>query len=345
MFKAIWLDKDNEVRTRIYAAKWKPSPGEILVEVQYSGINPADIKHGFIGFHESVAGYDYAGIVIEVGEDRNEEFKIGDKVCGFGAPMRKKPPQYGTHQHFHVASSLIFKVPSDVPIQDASTLPVVTHTAADALFNQLGLELGSEEKNPILIWGGAGAVGVAAIQLAKAAGCYPIVTVASEKNHAILLSIGADKCFDYHIKDVEQQISRYMNGENFTYIFDAVVAAGNQHSASSTKICEGLATTSAKCVATLPTIEPKREWQAAFACRSVDIVVVSPQGHEVVFFANSSWQEKMNEAFEWALQNYGNKFVMPNVKVIKGEQDALDAIRCAAAGKASLEKFTIQHPL
>lgn len=223
---------------------------------------------------------------------------------------------------------------------------MVTHTAADALFNQLGLELGSKEQNPILIWGGAGGVGVAAIQLAKAAGCNPIVTIASAKNHEALLSIGADKCFDYHTKDVGQEISSYMNGENFAYILDTVVAAGNgQHYASSTRICESLATASAKCVATLPTVEPKVEWLAAFGCRSTDIVVVSPQGHEAVFLANLSWQEKMNEAFVWALENYGKKFVMPNVKVIGGEQEALDAIRRSAAGKASFEKFTIQHPL
>lgn len=212
-------------------------------------------------------------------------------------------------------------------------------------FNQLGLELGSKEQNPILIWGGAGGVGVAAIQLAKAAGCNPIVTIASAKNHASLLSIGADKCFDYHTNDVGQQISSYMKGKNFAYILDTVVAAGNHHSASSTRICESLATAYAKCVATLPAIEPKVEWLAAFGCRSTDIVVVSPQGHEAVFLANLSWQEKMNEAFVWALKNYGKQFVMPNVKVIEGEQEALDAIRCSAGGKASFEKLTIQHPL
>lgn len=90
MFKAIWLSKDNEVSIRTYAEKWKPASGEVLVEVKCSGINPADIKHGYIGFHESVAGYDYAGTIIEVGEGMNKEFRVGDKVCGFGGPMRNK---------------------------------------------------------------------------------------------------------------------------------------------------------------------------------------------------------------------------------------------------------------
>jgi NADPH:quinone reductase-like Zn-dependent oxidoreductase len=51
-FRAIWLNKELEVSFRSFDEKWKPEEGEVLVEVKYSGINPADIKHGTIGFCE-----------------------------------------------------------------------------------------------------------------------------------------------------------------------------------------------------------------------------------------------------------------------------------------------------
>lgn len=345
MFQAIWLNKDSDVSLRSYSEKWEPGKGEVLVEVKYSGINPADIKHGSLGFYECVAGYDYAGTIIELGEGMENKFNLGDNVCGFGAPMLQKPPQYGAHQDYHVARHLVYKIPSNVKLEVASTMPCVVQTAADGLFNQLDFKLGSKEHNPILIWGGAGAVGVAAIHLAKAAGCSPIITTASPKNHETLLSIGADKCFDYRAKDVEQQISAAMNGKKFPYIFDCVVAKGDENSPSSTKICEALATACAKCVASLPAIEPTMEWSMVFACRNTDVEFMLPDGSKLVDKANLSWQEKMDEAFVWALENYGKGFVMPNVKVVKGGQESLEALRLSAAGKASLEKFTIQHPL
>jgi len=345
MPQAIWLNKDNEVSLRTFDEKWKPGKGEVLVKVEYSGVNPADIKHGYLGFHENIAGYDFAGVILELGEGMDKKFKVGDTVCGLGAPMLNKPPQYGAHQQYHVARNFVHKVPPNVKLEIAATMPVVVETAADGLINQLGLKLGSKEQNPILIWGGAGSVGSAAIQLAKAAGCYPIITTASPKNHATLLSLGADKCFDYRATDIEQQISAAMNGKKFPYVFDCVVAKGNENTLSSTKICENLSTADAKCAAALPIVESEKEWPRVFACRSADIDFILPNGHRLVHKANLPWQEKMDEAFTWAIEHYGNGFVMPNVKVVKGGQESLQALRISAAGSASLEKFAIQHPL
>jgi threonine dehydrogenase-like Zn-dependent dehydrogenase len=259
--------------------------------------------------------------------------------------MLNKPPQYGAHQQYHVARNFVHKVPPNFKLEIAATMPVVVETAADGLINQLGLKLGSKEQNPILIWGGAGSVGSAAIQLAKAAGCYPIITTASPKNHATLLSLGADKCFDYRATDVEQQISAAMNGKKFPYVFDCVVAKGNENTLSSTKICENLSTADAKCAAALPIVESEKKWPRVFACRSADVDFILPNGHRLVHKANLPWQEKMDEAFTWAIEHYGNGFVMPNVKVVKGGQESLEALRISAAGSASLEKFAIQHPL
>jgi NADPH:quinone reductase-like Zn-dependent oxidoreductase len=78
------------------------------------------------------------------------------------------------------------------------------HTAADALFNVIGLGLpaaGVAGVDPvgkgILIWGGASSVGVMAIQLAKAAGLQHIFITASAKNHKILQELEATHYFNY----------------------------------------------------------------------------------------------------------------------------------------------------
>jgi threonine dehydrogenase-like Zn-dependent dehydrogenase len=201
----------------------------------------------------------------------------------------------------------------------------------------MGLKLHGKEQKPILVWGGAGAVGTAAIQLAKAAGCSPIITTASSKNHEVLLSLGADKCFDYHDEDVEQKITAYMNGIKFPFVFDAVVAGADANHPSSTHICESLGTPDAKFAAPLPVTAPTREWPRVFACRNTDFDFVLPNGSKIEHKANLLWQEKMDEAFVWALEHYGNGFRMPNVKVVKGAEKGLEALRASAAGKATWE--------
>lgn len=346
MFQGIWLSKEGEISLRSYEELWKPAKGEVLVKVMYSGINPADIKHGRFGFNECVSGYDFAGTIVELGKGMNDKFQVGDLVCGLGAPMLEKPPKYGSHQDYHIARDpIIHKIPAHIKAEEASTMPVVVYTAADGLFNQLGLSLSSKEQNPILIWGGAGAVGSAAIQLAKAASCYPIITTASPKNHETLLSLGADFCLDYRAGDVEAHISAAMEGKKFSYIFDCVVAAGTDDSLSSTAICENLSSADGKCCGVTPAIEPKKEWPRVFACRNADVDFALPDGRTIVHKANLQWQAKMDEAFLWALENYGKGFVIPNVKVVVGTEKALEALRLVAGGKASFQKLTIQHPL
>lgn len=46
---------------------YTPQGSQSLVRVEYSGVNPADIKHASIGMHSSVSGYDFAGTVVAVG--------------------------------------------------------------------------------------------------------------------------------------------------------------------------------------------------------------------------------------------------------------------------------------
>lgn len=84
-----------------------------------------------------------------------------------------------------------------------------------------------------------------------------------------------------------------------------------------------------------------------FPCHNVDTELLLLNGHERHEKANLPWQQKIDEAFVWALENYGRGrgFVMPNFKIVKGGGEGMRVMRLSASGKASFEKFTIDHPL
>ncbi|KAL1591764.1 hypothetical protein SLS60_011763 [Paraconiothyrium brasiliense] len=232
----------NQLREVIYLApegpviktitdEYHPDNSQALIKVHYSGINPADIKHLTLGLHSSVAGYDLSGEIIVAGTSSN--FKVGDKVFGANPAGPHRPLYRGAHQDFVIADGPNFyKVPlGRMSMAEAAALPIVTQTAADGLFNVLGLSFpsagfGGIEKQTLLIWGATSAVGVSAVQLAKAAGHGPILVTASAKHHTTLKGLGADACFDYHDEDVVEQVRKELqnNGKRPVYAFDTVGA-------------------------------------------------------------------------------------------------------------------------
>ena len=62
---------------------------------------------------------------------------------------------------------------------------------------------------------------------------------------------------------------------------------------------------------------------------------------------NPEWQDKIDRTFKWCLSHYGNGkgFVIPNVRVVTGAEDAMAAMKLSAEGKSSFEKVAIKHPL
>jgi NADPH:quinone reductase-like Zn-dependent oxidoreductase len=129
--RAIWLDQNNELSIRTIEAAYKPAKGEILVEVMYSGVNPADIKHGGLGMNNYPAGYEFSGMVLEAGEGMESKFKLGDHIMGFAAPELERPIQYGTHQRYHIARQFIYHVPPTISMPAAACFLIITQTAAD----------------------------------------------------------------------------------------------------------------------------------------------------------------------------------------------------------------------
>jgi NADPH:quinone reductase-like Zn-dependent oxidoreductase len=156
--------------------------GEVRVRVASTGLNPLDwmlasmpdLAQTFgitlpVGF-----GYDFAGIVDEVG-DKTEGFGVGDRV--YGGILGGAAADYVVATP---AAAGLRHTPDDMSDEVAATLSIAGLTA-DAALDAVGLQDG----DTILIGGAAGGVGVFAVQLARLAGARVIGT-GSESSHAFL---------------------------------------------------------------------------------------------------------------------------------------------------------------
>ena len=210
--------------------------GCVLLKTKAIAGNPTDWKHiAFkIGPQGSILGCDVAGEIVKLGEgvDTNE-FHLGDHVFGFvhGASVRL-PTNGAFAEYVSLDSTLAYHCPpncdvsgkdslSEGPVtnyEGCVTLPVSLTTAGVALTHNLGNKLEWEPSKPqhdfpILLWGGATAIGQPLIQLAKKLHGYTkIVVVASKKHEKQLKAYGAEELFDYHDADVIEQIrTKYPN--------------------------------------------------------------------------------------------------------------------------------------
>lgn len=194
--------------------KPQPGPGEILVRVKAAGVNPVDYKVRSGRFRDfghrdlpSEFGSEVSGVVEQLG-DGVEGFSIGDEV--FGQPAAG----YGAFSEYTVTGAdTTAKKPSQVSFLDAAVLPVAAATAYDGLV-QLELSAGQT----LLITGIGGGVGVAAAQLARAAG-ISVIGTGSQSKRELVESLGA-RLVDYG-DGVEERV-RQLVPEGVDGLFDLI---------------------------------------------------------------------------------------------------------------------------
>ncbi|MHA7146315.1 NADPH:quinone reductase [Arthrobacter sp. TmT3-37] len=190
-----------------------PGPGEVRVRIVNSGVNPTDWKaraDGDLPFPEVVPNQDGAGVVDAVGEGVTEP-QVGDRVWIYLAAHGRPT---GTAQEFTVIpAERAVRLPDGVDLEVAASLGVPAMTAHRALtVHEQGpsrLAPGALEGRTVLVQGGAGAVGHAAIQLAAWAGATVIATVSSDAKAELGLAAGAhhvlrypDDSLAHHIREV-----------------------------------------------------------------------------------------------------------------------------------------------
>lgn len=355
----IYLGADNKLSIRRHNAEYCPTGGQSLVRIVYSGINGADIIHGsLLGFNDNIAGYEGSGVMTVAGPD--SPFSVGDLVAVVNYAGKGRPAYRAAHQDLVIAEpdQMSWKIPPHMRLADAAALTIMVRTAADALFNILEipfLPLGfhcddsfvPNAIEPILIWGGASTVGVAAIQLAKLAGLKPIIVTASPLNHEQLRKYGADYCLDYSDDKIVERIKTIVKtqGNPLRYIFDTVGIQSEGY--SSPALCEECVTPSTsgtRFVCCVPVIGNSR-WYMALASRNFPFPNPGVNGTTIMYEARPDWERRLIQSVLWAAQECGKTFFMPPLEIIKGAEAGVRAIEQSAAGKISFKKIVIEHPL
>ena len=182
----------------------QPRRGELLIRVYAAGVTPTEllwypITHNKYGEKRSraVPGHEFSGVIAALGED-TAGFEIGQEVYGMNDWFSDGAmAEYCITQPASVAPK-----PPRLTHVEAASVPIGALTAWQALFDRAGLQAGEH----ILVHGGAGAVGVFAIQLARFRGAR-VTTTASARNLEFITGLGAERVIDYRAARFEETVS------------------------------------------------------------------------------------------------------------------------------------------
>ncbi|KAL2811974.1 hypothetical protein BJX63DRAFT_397762 [Aspergillus granulosus] len=165
-------------------------------------------------------GDDVSGIVEAVGESVRE-YAPGDRVAAFHRMFQP----HGSYAQFAIApASTTFPLPPNIS-EAGATLPLASMTAALTLFQNLDLPLPwnpAKTEIPVLIYGGASAVGAYALKFAKLSGLSPIITVAENGIGFVKSLNAADHIIDYRNGRVVEAVPKVLNGKKLRHAFDAI---------------------------------------------------------------------------------------------------------------------------
>ncbi|MEJ6654485.1 MAG: NADP-dependent oxidoreductase [Pseudomonas sp.] len=196
---------NSQVLDLVTVGKPVPGPEEVLIRVHYAGVNPADWKcregalSSFFTYEfPFVLGFDLSGIVESVGEQVTG-FQPGDRVFAQSDVGMGKWGSYA--EYARVSQGAVVRMPDSLGFAEAAAVPTPALAAWAGLFDDGGLGTGQT----VLIHGGAGAVGVFAIQFAKTVGARVAVTC-SGPNREYLHALGCDYSIDYQQQDIAAEL-------------------------------------------------------------------------------------------------------------------------------------------
>jgi len=198
--------------------KQEPGPGQALVRICASGVNPLDtkIRAGEASHAKqplpAVLGLDMAGVV-ETSGTGVTAFQPGDEVFGMVGGIGGLQ---GTLAEFMLADvELLAPKPRTLTMQQAAALPLATITAWEGLVDRAGVHAGQT----VLVHAGVGGVGYAAAQIARAFGAKVFATVSSDKR-SILEALGV-VAIDRPAR-VEEYVAEHTGGEGFDIVYDTL---------------------------------------------------------------------------------------------------------------------------
>lgn len=207
--RAAWYERQGEPGDVLQVGTLeRPSPraGEVLVRVQASGVNPSDTygRRGTqapMAFPRVIPHQDGAGVIDGVGEGVPTA-RVGERVWVYEATLNR--PGGTAAEYTTVPAQRAVRLPDSIDFDAGTCLGVPALTAHRAVFGD-----GPVAGQTVLVTGGAGAVGSAAIQLARWGGAATIIaTVSSDEKAAVARQAGADHVINYRTQDVVGEVKR-----------------------------------------------------------------------------------------------------------------------------------------
>jgi putative PIG3 family NAD(P)H quinone oxidoreductase len=192
--------------------------GEIVVRVAGAGINRADLlqRQGLYpppaGASE-ILGLEASGVVAELGPGV-DAFALGDRVM-----LLVEGGGYA--ELVAVRATQAVRVPDNIDLVAAGGIPEVFITAHDALFTRGDLRDGET----VLVHGGGGGVGTAAIQLAHQHGCRVLVTAGSVEKLKRCIALGAEAGINYRTEDFVARTRELTDGRGADVVLDIMGAS------------------------------------------------------------------------------------------------------------------------
>lgn len=214
--KAVTFDRVGGPEVLAYGEAPDPKlrPGKVLIKNHAIGINFADtlFRQGQYLMQPKfpdVPGLEAAGVVEAVG-DGVDGVRPGDRVAAIGT---RTYAEYAL-----VSAGQTIPLPDSVGFEDGAAFPIQVLTAYHMLFTSHRLTEGQS----VVVHSAAGGVGLAAVQLAKAAGARVIGTVSTEEKAALAKEYGADEVVNYASRDFAEETLKLTDGKGVDLILDAV---------------------------------------------------------------------------------------------------------------------------
>lgn len=199
-----------------------PNEEEVLVAIEAIGMNwsevmirsgswPIEIAEGF------TPGSEAAGVVEKVGAGV-DDLRPGEKVLVFDMSSYERETQGCYAEKISVSRDRILKYPQHLDFPEAAAVPMAALTAFDVLVNHTPLP----ETGTVVITACTGAVGIAAIQIAKRKGLRVIGATRSPSKKSFVHSLGAEAVVAQDAQSLKKNILEMVGDGGVDYIFDPV---------------------------------------------------------------------------------------------------------------------------
>jgi NADPH2:quinone reductase len=196
----------------------EPGPGELVIQVEASGLGLPDVMqcrgtYSLLPPRPMTPGLEFCGRVTAAGE--GAQTPVGAQVMGVAAFATG----FGAFaDRCKAFDRSVYPLAPGMTAAEAAGFTIAYHTAHVGLVRRARLQAGET----VLVHGGAGGTGLAAIQLAKALGARVLATAGGPERVAACLAAGADLAFDHQAEDWVQETRAATEGRGAAVIYDPV---------------------------------------------------------------------------------------------------------------------------